>query len=88
MYHVDLASSRVEHALDDLPSTVQDRVLRVIGNLAANPRPRRARKVRGTTDLYRIRIGGYRVIYWIDDQQRVVVITKIAKRDESTYRRL
>lgn len=74
--------------LGNLPSTIQDRVLRAIANLAENPRPLRARKLRGTSDLYRIRVGRYRVIYWIDDEERLVVITKIAKRDESTYHRL
>jgi mRNA interferase RelE/StbE len=88
VYRVDLASSRVEHALDNLPSPIQDRVLRAIASLAENPRPPRTRKLRGTDALYRIRIGRYRVIYWIDDEKRLVVITKIAKRDESTYRRL
>jgi len=88
VYHVDLASSRVEHAPDNLASTIQDRVLRVIANLAENPRPLRARKLRDANDLHRIRIGRYRLIYWIDDEERLVVITKIAKRDESTYRRL
>jgi len=88
VYHVDLASSRVENALDNLPPAIQNRVLQAIASLSENPRPLRARKLRGTDNLYRIRIGRYRVIYWIDDEERLIVITKIAKRDESTYRRL
>ena len=37
--------------------------------------------------LWRLRIGDLRVIYVIDDVADVVVILKVARRSESTYRR-
>jgi len=86
VYHVEWASRRVERQLEKLPSDVQERVLEAIIALADNPRPFGVHKLEN--GLYRIRIGRYRVIYWIDDKARLVVITKVAKRSERTYRRL
>ena len=86
MYHVEWASKKVERQLEKLPSDDQERVLEAIIALADNPRPFGVHKLED--DLYRIRIGRYRVIYCIDDKDRLVVITKVAKRSERTYRHL
>jgi mRNA interferase RelE/StbE len=56
-----------------------------IDDLSATPRPSGAVKLPGT-DFYRIRVGGYRVIYIVDDKERSVTITKVARRAEATYR--
>ncbi len=55
--------------------------------LAHEPRPQAARKL-STTDFWRIRVGSLRVIYDVDDVARTVVIVKVARRAESTYRRI
>ncbi|MDH7484942.1 MAG: type II toxin-antitoxin system RelE/ParE family toxin [Anaerolineae bacterium] len=86
MYRVDWASKRVERQLERLPQDAQERVLKAIAALADNPRPFGVQKLED--DLYRIRIGRYRVVYWVSDEERLVVITKVAKRSEHTYRRL
>jgi mRNA interferase RelE/StbE len=51
-----------------------------IEGLAANPRPSGCRKLRGYKDLWRIRIGDYRVVYIIDDDRKTVSVTRIAHR--------
>jgi mRNA interferase RelE/StbE len=56
-------------------------------NLAFQPRPSGATQIFGSS-RWRIRIGDVRVIYEIDDLKRLVIVTKIARRSESTYRRL
>ena len=56
-----------------------------IDDLSTNPRPPGAVKLSGT-DFYRIRVGDYRVIYVINDEERNVTITKVARRTEATYR--
>jgi len=86
VYRVEWASRRVERQLEKLPLDVQERVLEAVTALANNPRPFGVHKLE--YDLYRIRIGRYRVIYWISDKERLVVITKVAKRSERTYRHL
>ena len=42
----------------------------------------------GGTDFWRLRIGGLRVIYAVDDGERLVVVLRVARRAESTYRRV
>ncbi len=56
-------------------------------SLGLEPRPYGAAGIRGTT-FWRIRIGNLRVVYAIDDEARRVIVLRVARRSESTYRRL
>ncbi len=56
-------------------------------SLAGQPRPSEVRKLSGI-DLWRVRVGDFRVVYSVDDKERVVYIERIARRSEDTYRRL
>ncbi len=49
-----------------------------IDALADDPRPHGFRKMQGTKNSYRIRIGDYRVIYAVDDEARRVDVLKVA----------
>ena len=68
--------------LDALPNHVLSRVVRKIQSLSNNPRPAGCKKLRGYKDLWRIRVGDWRVVYIIDDAVRVVSVTRIAHRRE------
>jgi mRNA interferase RelE/StbE len=68
-----------------LHSPLLDRVRDAIDALALDPRPVGAVKLAGRDD-YRIRIGEYRVVYAVDDVERVVVVARIAHRRD-VYRR-
>ncbi|MEE9284884.1 MAG: type II toxin-antitoxin system RelE/ParE family toxin, partial [Dehalococcoidia bacterium] len=52
-----------------------------IMRLADNPRPAGSKKLAGETH-YRIRQGNYRVIYGVDDRQRMVDIIRVGHRRE------
>jgi mRNA interferase RelE/StbE len=54
--------------------------------LAIEPRPPGAVKLVGT-DFWRLRVGDLRVISLIDDAVSLIVVLKVARRAESTYRR-
>jgi mRNA interferase RelE/StbE len=56
-----------------------------IDTLANDPRPTRATTLAGR-DGYRIRVGGHRIVYAVDDREQVVLIARIAHRRE-VYRR-
>ena len=68
-----------------LRGSTRDRIRAVIDALANEPRPRGAQKLAGRED-FRVRVGDYRVVYAIDDDERVVLIARIAHRRE-VYRR-
>ncbi len=72
---------RAQKALARLPKRDYERVRDAIRALAENPRPPGAKKL---TDRegWRIRIGAYRVIYEIDDANRVVTVLDIGHRGD------
>ena len=69
--------------LETLNFSVVNRILPKIEALAKEPRPRGCRKLHGEEDLWRIRVGDYRVIYAIYDEKRVVDIIVIRHRSEA-----
>jgi mRNA interferase RelE/StbE len=81
-YSIAFAAS-AGRELKDLPSDLLGRLFPRIRDLAANPRPSGCKKLHGYGDLWRIRVGDYRVIYVIEDDQRSVLVTRIAHRREA-----
>jgi mRNA interferase RelE/StbE len=86
MYHVIVTRS-IERSIRKLPKKLQERLLRGVYSLEANPRPHGAIQLAGNQDLWRIRVGDYRIVYQIDDARQEVTITLIAHRRE-VYRDL
>ena len=68
-----------ERELNVLPKTVFDRVVKAILALRGSPRPRNAKKLRGS-DGCRIRIGDYRVLYTVDDDARRIDVVAVGHR--------
>ncbi len=56
----------------------QRRMLRAAGNLATNPRPDGCRKMQGSKNAYRIRVGDYRIVYTVDDAVLIVAVSPSA----------
>lgn len=75
---------RARRELDALPARAHERVSRAIEALAMEPRPDGVKKLRGSTQ-WRIRVGEYRVIYAIFDEDRVVIIEQVTRRTTTTY---
>ena len=55
--------------------------------LAIEPRPAGATKLAGT-DFWRLRVGDLRIVYLVDDRASLVIVLRVARRSESTYRRV
>ena len=58
------------------------RLVASIQALAVQPKPTGAEKLSGQIDLYRMRVGNYRVVYEIDNGQIVVSVIKVGHRKE------
>jgi mRNA interferase RelE/StbE len=58
--------------LEMLDAVVISRILPRREALAEEPRPRGCRKLHGEGNLWRIRIGDYRVLYVVYDKERIV----------------
>ena len=83
MYEI-LLRRRAEKQLDRVPYVDHPRIVKAMLSLGDNPRPPGCRKL--VENIYRIRVGDYRVIYKIDDERKEVVVGKIARRREDTYK--
>jgi mRNA interferase RelE/StbE len=57
-------------------------VLRATSNLAREPRPSGCRKLHGSDNAFRIRVGDYRIVYTVDDAVLVVAIERVRHRRE------
>ena len=65
----------------------QTRLMAAIESLAENPHPPGCAKMSGFTDIWRIRVGDFRIVYRIVDQRLIVEVIRIGHRRE-VYRGL
>jgi len=85
-YRVELAPA-AQRQLRRLPPGDAARLRGPILALAPAPRPPGAVKL-ADSDFWRLRVGDLRIVYVVDDAARLVVVLKVARRSESTYRRV
>lgn len=85
-YRVEIAPA-AQRQLRKLPPGDAAALRGPILALALDPRPAGAAKLAGT-DFWRVRAGDLRLIYAVDDATHLVVILRVARRSESTYRRV
>jgi len=69
----------VRKDLRGIPKATVRRILRKIDQLAENPRPPDSKKLTGRS-LFRIRVGPYRIVFEVNDNEVVVVIVKVGHR--------
>jgi len=81
MYKVELARDS-EKFIRKQNKSLQAKLVAVLRKLAENPRPSKAKKLKGLDGLYRVRVGGYRIVYCVEDGNLVVLVVRIAHRKE------
>ena len=69
--------------LERLPRQLVERVFPKIESLAFQPRPAGCKKLKGAQNLWRIRVGDYRVVYSVNGSSRIVDITAVRHRSEA-----
>ena len=69
---------------DRLPDKLQSKTAEALTLLSQNPYSelRKVKKLKGTGELYRIRLGDYRVVYEIRNEILIVVVIKIGHRSD------
>ena len=71
-----------QKALDRLEGDIYARITRKLEELEDNPRPMGVEKLSGREDLYRVRVGDWRIVYAIQDQKLIILVVKVAHRRE------
>ena len=78
-------SRTAERQLRKLPVDGRDRVVRAVRALGQNPFPAGCRKLTGYDDVFRIRVGPYRVLYSVNAGTLIVIVLKVGHR-RNVYR--
>ena len=86
-YYIEISSAgekdlkKLQNKLPDFDSLIS-----AIDDLSIDPRPIGVRKIKGFDRTFRVRFRSYRIIYDIYDKDNKVIILRILKRSESTYK--
>jgi mRNA interferase RelE/StbE len=81
MFDIVLERS-AEKDLRKLNDKVHGRVIESISTLADNPRPPGVKKLAGSANDWRIRVGDYRVLYEIAETIRIVRVYRVRHRKD------
>lgn len=82
MYEIVFARS-ARKDLQRLSNLDINRVLKKIEMLEFDPRPPVCEKLKGESNLWRVRVGNFRIIYSISDKNRIIDISLIRHRREA-----
>jgi len=76
----------IEKQLSRIPKKQRERLVEAMRSLSVEARPHGCQHLQD--ELIRIREGQYRIIYAVFDDEVVVVVCKVTRRTEKTYRDL
>lgn len=85
MYTIVL-SNQAKKALGKLERSVQERIVVALDLLREDPKPPKSVKLTGEDGVWRIRVGDYRIVYEVIDDELVVWVIRIADRKD-VYRK-
>jgi len=80
-YTVNLKPA-VEKDLRSVPKKNLDRIFERIELLESDPFPRQSLKLEGAEQMYRLRVGDYRIIYEVDHTNRQITVQHVRHRRE------
>ncbi len=75
-----LLRRRVERVLRRRPQQLLQRIDRRMRSLAQDPRPPGCKKLLGYDNLYRVRVGDWRISCAVEDDQLLVLVVEVAHR--------
>ena len=88
MKYTIFLTSKAERQIKKLPKDVKERIRKGLLKLAEDPYRSGTIKVKGTENIRRLRVGQCRILYVVLEEKKEVLVVKVEKRDESTYRKL
>lgn len=62
-------------------------ILNEVEKLTSNPFPSNHKKIQGTNDTYRLKIGNYRVVYYLENDELIIEIIRVRHRKD-VYRNI
>ena len=84
-YRLELSRTALR-GLEQLPPQMRERLTAHLSGLTTDPRPLHSRHLQGhLTGFRRLRVGDYRAIYQVDDEQQCVTVVRVGPRS-SVYK--
>lgn len=80
-YQVEI-SSKAKNILKKLPKKLRIELLTEIKKLEETPYPQGYKKLTGFKNLYRLRYQNWRIIYAIEKQRLIILVTKLGLRKD------
>ena len=84
-YRIEI-SHTAEKQLKKLRQEDQRRVVKAMVSLGNDPYPKGSRKLTGYDDVFRIRVGEFRILYSVSAKKLIIIILKIGQRKD-VYRK-
>lgn len=81
-YQIEFRGS-AERELHRIDPQMISKIVAAVRALADEPRPPGTRKLAGSEQAYRIRVGDYRVVYTVDDRHRIVSVDRVRHRKDA-----
>lgn len=82
MSYVISIEKKAQKALLAIPLATRQRIITAIESLADNPYSGDTKKLQDEDNLWRLRVGDYRVLYQIFQSQLVVLVLEIGTRGQ------
>ncbi len=73
--------------LKKIPKDVREKVQSIVENVRRDPFIMASKRLVGYTNLYRYRLGDYRLVYYVNSEQKKVIFLLVAHRKD-VYRSL
>ena len=80
-YKVQLKRSVIK-TLKSLPQKEVKKIAKKIDSLEQNPVPKDSKKLKGEKDLYRVRVGDYRILYFFQNLHLTVLVIRVGHRKD------
>jgi mRNA interferase RelE/StbE len=74
---------QVEKDLRSIPLEISTRILLRISELPENPFPTGVKKLQGLGNTYRIRVGDYRIVYFVNTKERLIYVEYVSHRKDA-----
>jgi len=87
MTHRIEVSPAAARQLRKIDRRVLPRIAEKTDSLATEPRPHGCEKLSGYENLYRVRVGDYRILYGVEDRLVMIAVLKVGSRAE-VYERI
>lgn len=81
-YEVEITPA-ARRQIKKLPHDIQQKVVAKLEELTLEPRPDGVKKLAGSDDLYRVRLGKYRIIYAIQDNLLLITVVKVKNKSDA-----